>query len=88
MTSNFKYKNLEFFDPGFDLQSPRDNLDSQIQGKPQLTDSTPQSNAKISGLMKKAKGPGGAPYSVSLQNAAKTNTLNIPVLQQANSLNK
>ena len=33
MTSNFKYKNLEFFDPGFDLQSPRDALDSQIQGK-------------------------------------------------------
>lgn len=87
LTNNFKFKNLDtghqMFGDGFDLHSPRD----QRANEKSPDDRTPQSHANISGLKKNMKGPNGAPsYSMSLQNAAKNNTLNIPVLQQMNSL--
>lgn len=47
-------------------------------------DATPKSHAKVSALKK--KGSNQVSYSMSLQNAAKNNTLNIPVLQQTNSI--
>lgn len=85
LTTNFKFKNLDsghqIFDNGFDLQSPRERSDRSADA-----DRTPQSHANISGLKKKAKGPSQVSYSVSLHNAAKNNTLNIPALQQANSI--
>lgn len=78
-THNFKFKNLDsthqILDKGFEYKSPRGDKTTEILGDP--SDRTPQSHAVVSGFKKK-KGGEQVSYSMSLQNAAKNNTLNIP----------
>ena len=79
-THNYKFKNMDsaqqIFDNGF--QSPRgDQIDDRTAEMEDPTDRTPQSHAGVSGFKKK-KGVNQVSYSMSLQNAAKNNTLNIP----------